>query len=45
MRNLNHAFIPDYIDSFSIDPSDNPKYILVQEFVPGTNLLDKVKEG
>lgn len=45
LKNLNHRFIPDYIDSFNINSSDNPKYILVQEFVPGTNLLDKVKDG
>lgn len=45
LKNLHHRFIPDYIDSFSIASSDNPEYILVQEFVQGTNLLDKVKGG
>jgi eukaryotic-like serine/threonine-protein kinase len=45
LRNLDHPFIPDYIDSFYIDTESDRVYVLVQEYVEGMSLREKVESG
>lgn len=45
LKNIDHPFIPDYVDFFEHGKDENLSFILVQEFVQGQNLLLRAKEG
>jgi serine/threonine protein kinase len=45
LKDLDHEFIPDYIDSFTTGEGNELRYILVQEYVQGVNLREKVGRG
>ncbi|RMH68991.1 MAG: serine/threonine protein kinase [Gemmatimonadetes bacterium] len=45
LKHLHHPQIPDYIDFFTREHSDQLEVYLVQEFVEGKNLAQWVKEG
>ena len=45
LRNLHHAGIPEYLDSFQSGTGPGTQLVLVQEYVEGMNLRDKVSTG
>jgi serine/threonine protein kinase len=45
LKNMHHRFIPAYIDFFEYGDKERLSFILVQEFIAGTNLLEKVNSG
>ena len=44
LRNLDHANIPKYIDSFTVDSGKEKVFYLVQELAPGKTLAQWVEE-
>ncbi len=42
LRQLEYERIPKYIDSFTIEKNKDTEYYLVQEYIEGVNLKDKV---
>lgn len=45
LKNLDHPFIPAYIDYFEWGKQAEKCFIPVMEYIPGINLLQKVQEG
>ncbi len=45
LKSINHPFIPDYKDYFEYKENDNAYFVLVQEYVEGENLQQKVENG
>jgi hypothetical protein len=46
LRGLSHPGIPRFVDHFTLGDSDHPAgFVLVQEFVPGSNLRDLMRQG
>ncbi len=45
LQNLDHKFIPNYIDSFETKLDNETLFILVQNYVKGNNLYDYIKSG
>ncbi len=45
LENLNHDFIPDYYENFKQDIEGENIYVLVQEYVKGTNLYHLIESG
>lgn len=45
LKSLDHPYIPDYIDSFHEDSDSDRNYYLVQEYVEGKNLQEKIEDG
>ncbi|RPJ06056.1 MAG: serine/threonine protein kinase, partial [Spirochaetaceae bacterium] len=45
LKNIDHPFIPDYIDFFSNKSENDPSYYLVQEYIKGDNLEKIVSQG
>ena len=45
LRNLHHAGIPAYVDSFKSGTAARTELVLVQEYAEGMNLRDKVSAG
>ncbi|WP_019503354.1 serine/threonine-protein kinase [Pleurocapsa sp. PCC 7319] len=45
LANLNHPYIPNYIDYFELDTKDDKRFYLVQELVQGQSLAELVKQG
>ena len=45
LKGLDHPCIPGYIDFFNIGDGASLEYVLIQEYVEGVNLQDKVRGG
>ena len=45
LQQLHHPRIPAYIDYFSVETSSETKFVLIQDFVEGKTLQQRVKEG
>jgi len=45
LKNINHPFIPDYMDYFTLEKGGDTEYYLVQEYIRGKNLEQQVKQG
>lgn len=45
LKNIDHPFIPDYIDYFTQSKEGDTEYYLVQEYISGENLAELVKQG
>lgn len=45
LEQLNHPFIPNYIDYFSIDTPTDRQFYLIQELVEGESLANLIKNG
>ena len=45
LKGLHHDRIPAYIDYFSLETGDVPRFVLVREFIEGMSLQGKVDEG
>ena len=45
LSQLDHPAIPNYIDYFQTDTTENRWFYIVQELAPGQSLADLVKEG
>ncbi len=45
LKNINHPFIPDYLDYFTRNKNGDTEYYLVQEYIEGDNLAGQVKDG
>jgi len=45
LKNIDHPFIPDYIDFFELGKDDTLSFVLIQEYVEGKNLLLRAYEG
>jgi serine/threonine protein kinase len=45
LKNIDHPFIPDYIDYFTESKNGDTEYYLVQEYIAGKNLSQLVAEG
>ena len=45
LRALTHPNIPRYIDAFHLDSPDGERFFLVQEFIDGENLRDRIEGG
>jgi predicted Zn finger-like uncharacterized protein len=45
LQQLHHPRIPAYIDYFSVETSSETKFVLVQDFVEGKTLQQRVKES
>lgn len=45
LSSLNHPFIPNYIDYFSIDTPTDRQFYLIQELVEGESLANLIKNG
>jgi serine/threonine protein kinase len=44
LRQINHPKIPGYIDSFTIEKGQDTEYYLIQEYIEGVSLKEKVIE-
>lgn len=42
LRQIDYQRIPKYIDSFTVEKNKNTQYYLIQEYIEGMNLKDKV---
>jgi len=45
LKALNHDRIPRYVDCFDRQQEGETRFFLVQEYIPGSNLLAKTEEG
>jgi len=45
LKSLHHARIPAYVDSFRADLEGDPRFVLVREYVDGTDLQEMVDNG
>ncbi|WP_019503349.1 serine/threonine-protein kinase [Pleurocapsa sp. PCC 7319] len=45
LANLNHPYIPNYLDYFQLDTEDDRRFYLVQELVEGKSLAELVQQG
>jgi serine/threonine protein kinase len=45
LKNLDHPFIPNYIDYFQIDTAGDRRFYLVQELAQGQSLVKLVEKG
>ncbi len=45
LANMNHPFIPKYIDHFAIEYDNDVQYFLVQEYIKGANLEQIIRSG
>lgn len=45
LKSLHHPRIPAYVDSFRADLEGNPRFVLVREFIDGTDLQALVDQG
>ena len=45
LKNLNYPHIPNYVDNFSEELDGKLTYYIVQEFINGENLEEKIKRG
>jgi len=45
LKNIDHPFIPDYINYFTESKDGDTEYYLVQEYIAGNNLAQLVKDG
>ncbi len=45
LKNLNHDFIPNYIDSFYLEQENKSSFYLVQEYIEGRNLQERIDDG
>ncbi|MBN2440297.1 MAG: protein kinase [Spirochaetales bacterium] len=45
LNTIDHPFIPDFIDFFTLETKEDTKLYLVQEFIEGKNLAQLLAEG
>jgi serine/threonine protein kinase len=45
LRSLHHARIPAYVDSFRADLEGDPRFVLVRDYIDGTDLQEMVDHG
>jgi serine/threonine protein kinase len=45
LKNIEHPFIPDYIDYFTQSKDGDTEYYLVQEYIAGKNLKKLIEDG
>jgi serine/threonine protein kinase len=45
LKNIDHPFIPEYLDYFTRSKDGDTEYYLVQEYIEGGNLAGQVKAG
>ncbi len=45
LKSLHHARIPAYVDSFRADLEGDPRFVLVREYIEGTDLQELVDSG
>ena len=45
LKSLHHARIPAYVDSFRADLAGDPRFVLVRQYVDGTDLQEMVDNG
>ena len=45
LKSLHHPRIPAYVDSFRADLEGNPRFVLVREYIEGTDLQEMVDQG
>jgi hypothetical protein len=45
LKSLHHPRVPAYVDSFRADLEGNPRFVLVREYIDGTDLQEMVDQG
>ncbi len=45
LKSLHHARIPAYVDSFRADLAGDPRFVLVRQYIDGTDLQEMVDNG
>ncbi|WP_019503358.1 serine/threonine-protein kinase [Pleurocapsa sp. PCC 7319] len=45
LANLNHPYIPDYLDYFELDTNEDKRFYLVQELVEGKSVAESFEQG
>jgi len=45
LKNLKHDFIPEYIDTFHIDNEEGSSFYLIQEYIEGKSLQERINDG
>ena len=45
LQHLNHPYIPDYIEYFSIETETDAQFFLIQEYIEGASLQQMIEEG